>query len=134
MRLSQTKIESLPDAGRTSLANRKSRWCFQLSHVRRQLLDDAAGARSPRGQCQPVCTSTNLSKSALINTMLYRQVLPVGAVPVTAVTTVTFGTPERVLVVDYLGGASRDEPLAGLARVPRPAAGRLSSWRQRRID
>jgi hypothetical protein len=97
-------------------------------------LDDAVGARSPRGQCRLVCTSTNLSKSALINTMLYRQVLPVGAVPVTAVTTVTFGTPERVLVVDYLGGASRDEPLAGLARVARPAAGRLSSWRQRRVD
>jgi hypothetical protein len=31
-------------------------------------------------------------------------------------TTVTFGTPERV-VVDYVGGASRDEPLEGLARV-----------------
>jgi Dynamin family len=44
-------------------------------------------------------------------------VLPVGVVPVTAVTTtVTFGTPERV-VVDYVGGASRDEPLEGLARV-----------------
>jgi GTP-binding protein EngB required for normal cell division len=56
-------------------------------------------------------------KSTLINAMLRREVLPVGVVPVTAVTTtVMLGAPERV-VVEYVGGASRDEPLEGLAGV-----------------
>lgn len=54
-------------------------------------------------------------KSTLINALLGREVLPVGVVPVTAVTTtVAFGARERVLV-DYHGGASQEEPLDALA-------------------
>lgn len=56
-------------------------------------------------------------KSTLINALLGRDVLPTGAVPVTAVTTtVTFGTPERVLVEYRDGRASEEEPIDGLAR------------------
>lgn len=55
-------------------------------------------------------------KSTLINALLRRQVLPVGVVPVTAVTTtVTFGVPERV-VVEYGSGVSEEEPVVELAR------------------
>lgn len=53
-------------------------------------------------------------KSTLINALLGRDVLPAGAVPVTAVTTtVTFGRPERV-AVDYTGGRADEQPLPGL--------------------
>jgi GTP-binding protein EngB required for normal cell division len=54
-------------------------------------------------------------KSTLINALLGRDVLPIGVVPVTAVsTTVTLGTPER-LIVEYAGGVARDHPLTDLA-------------------
>lgn len=54
-------------------------------------------------------------KSTLINALLGRGVLPVGVVPVTAVTTtVAFGALERV-VVEFIGGTRQDEPLEALA-------------------
>lgn len=55
-------------------------------------------------------------KSTLINALLGRDVLPMGVIPVTAVmTTVTFGSPEGVLV-EYSGGGVGREPLDSLAR------------------
>lgn len=54
-------------------------------------------------------------KSTLINALLGRDVLPVGAVPATAVTTtITFGRPERV-VVEKRDGLAEEHPLASLA-------------------
>lgn len=54
-------------------------------------------------------------KSTLINALLARAVLPVGVVPVTAVTTtVAFGASEGV-VVEFIGGTRQDEPLEALA-------------------
>lgn len=53
-------------------------------------------------------------KSTLVNALLGRDVLPMGAVPVTAVTTtITYGQPERV-VVEKRGGPAEEHPLASL--------------------
>jgi GTP-binding protein EngB required for normal cell division len=53
-------------------------------------------------------------KSTLINALLGRDALPIGVVPVTAVsTTVTFGTPERVIVEH--AGVAQAHPLTDLA-------------------
>lgn len=97
-----------------------------LAEVLQQLADLAAPASVPQvSELQRrwreqrfrmlVIGEGKRGKSTLINALLGRDVLPVGAVPVTAVTTtITFGRPERV-VVEKPDGLAEEHPLASLA-------------------
>ncbi len=75
----------------------------------------ALAARSGRVEVA-VVGRVSSGKSSLLNALLERALLPVGVVPVTAVTTRLLADAEPALELDYLDGRHEQRPLDELAR------------------